>query len=131
MLRSLLVKDHMTADHLALSPAMDVLDAIHQLLRHELSGAPVTDHLGQVVGYLSEKDCLKVALSATYHEQRGGRVSEFMSRSVMTVDAEASLTEVAELFLAHPFRCFPVITESRLVGQLSRRDILKALEAVW
>ncbi len=131
MLRSLLVKDYMTADPLALAPETDVLDAIHQLIRHELPGAPVVDHLGTVLGYLSEKDCLKVALSASYHEQRGGRVSEFMSPSVITIDAEASLTDAAELFLAHPYRCFPVVTESRLVGQLSRRDVLKALETVW
>ena len=131
MLHSLLVKDYMTADHLALAPDMDVLDAIHQLLKHGLPGAPVVDHLGKLVGYLSEKDCMKVALSASYHEQRGGRVSEFMSRSVMTIDAEVSLTDAAELFLAHPYRCLPVVTESRLVGQLSRGDVLRAFEAVW
>ncbi|HRP96877.1 MAG TPA: CBS domain-containing protein [Rhodocyclaceae bacterium] len=131
MLQSLLVKDYMSGDPLAFSPEMDVLDAIHKLIKHELTGAPVIDHLGKVVGFLSEKDCLKVALNASYHEERGGRVSEFMTSDVRTLEADASLTEAAELFVTLPYRCYPVVHESRLVGQLSRRNILKALEKLW
>ncbi len=131
MLQSLLVRDYMTSDPLAFAPEMDALDAIHQLIRHELSGAPVIDHLGKVVGFLSEKDCMKVALNASYHRERGGRVSEFMTRTVHTLEAEATLTEAAELFLSMPYRCFPVVNESKLIGQLSRRDILKAFERLW
>lgn len=131
MLQSLLVKDYMSGDPLAFSPEMDVLDAIHKLLKHEMTGAPVIDHLGKVVGFLSEKDCLKVALNASYHEERGGRVSEFMTHDVRTLEADATLTEAAELFVTLPYRCYPVVHESRLVGQLSRRNILKALEKLW
>jgi CBS domain-containing protein len=121
----------MSGDPLAFSPEMDVLDAIHKLLKHEMTGAPVIDHLGKVVGFLSEKDCLKVALNASYHEERGGRVSEFMTHDVKTLEADATLTEAAELFVTLPYRCYPVVHESRLVGQLSRRNILKALEKLW
>lgn len=131
MLQSLLVKDYMSGDPLSFSPEMDVLDAIHQLLKHELTGAPVVDHLGKVVGFLSEKDCIRVALNASYHEQRGGRVSEFMTRQVMTLEGEATLTDAAELFLAKPFRSYPVVSESMLIGQLSRSHVLKALEHLW
>lgn len=131
MLQSLLVKDYMSGDPLAFSPEMDVLDAIHQLIKHEMTGAPVIDHLGKVVGFLSEKDCLKVALNASYHEERGGRVSEFMTRQIKTLEADTTLTEAAELFVSEPYRCYPVVQESRLIGQLSRRNILKALEKLW
>lgn len=130
MLHSLLVKDYMTADPLSFSPDGDVLDAIHLLLEHQLPGAPVVDQRDAVVGYLSEKDCLKVALSASYHGQLGGRVKEFMNPSVLSVDAESSLIEAAELFLAHPYRCLPVALDGRLIGQLSRADILRALETM-
>ncbi len=131
MLQSLLVKDYMSGDPLAFSPEMDVLDAIHKLLQHEMTGAPVIDHLGKVVGFLSEKDCLKVALSASYHEERGGRVSEFMTTDIMTLEGDTTLTEAAELFVTRPYRCYPVVSESKLIGQLSRRNILKALEKLW
>lgn len=130
MLRSLLAKDYMTADPLAFTPDLDVLDAIHQLLQHELPGAPVIDGKDTLIGYLSEKDALKVALSAAYHEQLGGTVREFMHQPVISIDAETSLIEAAEIFLANPYRCLPVAVEGRLVGQLSRADILRALETM-
>ncbi|MDX9943703.1 MAG: CBS domain-containing protein, partial [Azonexus sp.] len=72
MLKSLLVRDYMTADPLAFKPETDVLTAVHQLLAHRLSGAPVVDPQGHLVGFFSEKDGLKVALNASYYEQPGG-----------------------------------------------------------
>lgn len=131
MLKSLLVKDYMSGDPLAFKPDMDVLDAIHLLLEHEMTGAPVTDQTGRVVGFLSEKDCIKVAVSASYHEERGGRVSEFMSRNVITLEPDSSLMEAAEMFVSSPIRCYPVVREGKLVGHLSRRNILRALEKLW
>lgn len=130
MLHSLLVKDYMTADPLSFTRESDVLGAIHQLLEHELPGAPVIDDRDVLVGYFSERDGLKVALSASYHGQMGGKVGEFMHQPVLSIDAEASLIEAAELFLAHPYRCLPVVSDNRLVGQLSRADILRALETM-
>lgn len=130
MLHSLLVKDYMTADPLSFSPDADVLHAIHRLLTHQLPGAPVVNERDVLVGYLSEKDCLKVALSASYHGQLGGRVKEFMSPTVLAIDADSSLIAAAEIFLAHPYRCLPVAVDGRLVGQLSRADILRALETM-
>lgn len=131
MLHAISVKDYMAANLVTFSPDMDVLDAIHLLLENGISGAPVVDKRGNVIGILSEVDCMKVALSASYHEEWGGKVSEFMSRQVKTIDAEANLVEAAELFMKEPHRRFPVMDDNRLVGQISRRDVLRALEVLW
>ncbi len=131
MLKSLLVRDYMSGDPLSFLPETDVLDAVHLLLKHEMTGAPVIDHFGKVVGFLSERDCIKVALSSSYHEQRGGRVSDFMTRQVITVEGDANISDIAELFVTKPFRCYPVVSESKLVGQISRRHVLQALEKLW
>lgn len=125
------VKDYMSASLVTFTPEMEVLDAIHKLLENGISGAPVVDEHGNLVGILSEKDCLKVALHAGYHEVMGGRVSEYMSPNVTTIDAEASIIDVAEKFINEEFRRYPVVADNRLVGQISRRDVLKALEALW
>jgi CBS domain-containing protein len=106
---------------------MDVLDAIHQLVTHRIAGAPVVDDHGNLVGMLSELDCMKIALTAGYHGEWGGPVSEFMTRSTQTVDAEMSIIDLAQLFLDSPYRRFPVMKDNRLVGQISRRDVLRAL----
>lgn len=128
MLQSLRVKDYMVGDHLAFKPTMNVLDAIHLLLEHELSGAPVVDDRKRLVGFLSEKDCLKIALEASYFDSRGGLVSDFMVRDVVSLPGNANLVDAIQLFTTRPFRCLPVVEEDRLIGQLSRRDILKAME---
>ncbi len=109
---------------------MDVLRAIHILIEHKMSGAPVADDHGNLVGFLSEKDCMKVALNAGYHGESGGRVEEYMATSVETIDVDTPIIEVAEFFLKSAFRRYPVVEENRLVGAISRRDVLMALEVM-
>lgn len=128
MPHSLLVKDYMIGDHLALHPEDDVLNAIHTLIEHGLSGAPVADGNGHLIGFLSEKDCLKVALNASYFEQQAGLVSDYMSRNVVAVKGDSCLIDAIEIFLSQPYRCLPVVEGQRLIGQICRRDILKGLE---
>lgn len=128
MLKSMLVKEYMSGDPLAFTPEMGVLDAVALLLRHEMTGAPVVDNTGRVVGFLSEKDCIKVALNASYHEDSGGLVRDYMSTNVITLEPDSSLMDAAEMFIGSPIRCYPVIQEGKLVGQLSRRNVLTALQ---
>ncbi len=130
-MRSARVKDFMTADPVSLAPDMDIHRAIKILLEREISGAPVLDEQGSLVGILSIKDCLKVAFSASYHQDRGGRVSEFMSSEVQTIESDTDIVEAAELFLKVHYRRFPVVTNGRLDGLISRYDVLRALEALW
>jgi CBS domain-containing protein len=131
MLHSVAVKDYMSASLVTFTPDMNVLRAIHTMIEHRISGAPVVDERGNLVGLLSEQDCLKVALDAGYHGEYGGLVSEYMTREVRTVDADTSILEVAKLFLQEQLRRYPVMEGNRLVGQVSRRDVLKALEFLW
>lgn len=128
--RSCIVRDYMTAHPVTFKPEMDVLDAVHELVKHRIAGAPVVNDHGEIVGMLSEYDCLKVALDAGYYGDAGGPVSEYMSSSIETVDADMSIVDLADKFLETRYRRFPVMTENRLVGQISRRDVLRALETI-
>ena len=127
MLKSVKVRDYMAASLVVLHPEMEILRAIHLLVEHRISGAPVTDEHGNLVGVLSELDCMQVALNAGYYEQLGGQVAEYMSRDVRTVQAETSIITLAQMFLDSPYRRYPVLDDNRLVGQISRRDVLRAL----
>ena len=124
-------KDYMSTELVTFTPDTDIHRAIKVLLEKRISGAPVVDERGDLVGILSKKDCLRVAFSASYHKELGGPVSEYMSRDVQTVEAGADIVEVAEKFVKGPYRRFPVMDNGRLVGQLSRHDILKAIEQLW
>jgi CBS domain-containing protein len=110
------------------TPDMDVLEAVRMLVEYKISGAPVVDEKHHLVGVLSEKDCLKAVLSATYHDDLGATVGDLMTPHVEAVDADASIIEIAEKFLEHNRRRYPVLDEGRLVGQISRRDVLRAFQ---
>lgn len=124
------VKDYMSGHLVTFSPATDVLDAIRELVRHRIAGAPVLDDQGNLIGMLSELDCMKIALTAGYHGEFGGPVSEYMSQDTETVDAEMSIIDLAQRFLESGYRRYPVVNDNRLIGQISRRDVLRALAEI-
>lgn len=123
----LTVADVMARRLVTLSPEMTMLEAARLLLDARISGAPVVDAGGALVGVLSKKDCLKVVFAARYHEDQGDRVREFMSAPARTLEADLDLVSAAQHFLQSEFRRFPVMSAGRLVGQVSRYDILRAL----
>ncbi|MDH3614433.1 MAG: CBS domain-containing protein [Gammaproteobacteria bacterium] len=125
--KSALVRDYMAGRLVTFKPDMDVLDAIHELIQNRIAGAPVVNDQGELLGMLSELDCLKIALNAGYYGDWGGPVADFMTPDVETVDADMNIIDLAQKFLKCGFRRFPVLRNNRLVGQISRRDVLRAL----
>ena len=110
---------------------MDVLEAVRILVERRISGAPVIDHIGNLVGMLTERDCMKITLDAGYYGERGGKVSTFMCTEVETVDLDTPAIEIAERFSVSRFRRLPVLDNDTVVGMISRRDVLRLLESMW
>jgi len=125
--KSCLVRDYMAGHLVTFKPDMDVLDAIHELTQRRIAGAPVVDNHGELMGMLSELDCMKIALNAGYYGDWGGPVADYMTADVESVDADMNIIDLAQKFLQTGFRRFPVLRNNRLVGQISRRDVLRAL----
>lgn len=124
------VKDYMTpSKHLiTFQPDTDIYYAIEMLINRSISGAPVVAGKDQLVGILSEKDCLKVMIQIGMHHMHPGKVEEYMSKEVKTIDAGKSVLDAVELFQSTVFRRFPVTDGKRLVGLISRRDMLRAIK---
>ena len=123
-----IVKNYMTTRLITLSKDMDVYFAIGLLLKNRISGAPVTDNHHHLVGNLSEKDCLRIFANGSFYDMPGGPVSKFMTDVVLTVVPNSDLFSVADIFLKHNFRRMPVVEGKKLVGQISRRDVLRAIQ---
>ncbi len=122
------VRDYMATQLMTFSPDTEVMSAVHQLVRTGHSGAPVVDAQGKLIGMLSEKDCLNIAMVAAQDSCVAGPVSQYMSRDVCTVGSDLSITQLANLFLNNThFRRYPVVDDERLVGQISRTDVLRAI----
>lgn len=128
--RAAKARDYMARNLVVLAPEMDVLHAIGIFVEKQISGAPVLDRFGTLVGMLSEKDCMRIALAAGYYGEWGGRVEEYMHAPVATIDADMPIVEVAQLFAEREYRRYPVTEDARLVGQISRSDVLRALQEI-
>ena len=131
MTRLATVADCMARDVAVLSPEQEINAAARLLLKRGVSGAPVVDAAGRLVGVLTEKDCLRAALEASYYRDWGKPVSAYMAREVVTIEAGLDLLSACQVFLDGPYRRFPVVDSGRLVGLVARADILRALTETW
>lgn len=123
-------RDIMVTKLITLRPDMDVFDAIDQLIKHKISGAPVVDAAGNFVGVFSERCSISLLVAANYDGAPTNRIEPFMERDVVTISPETDLLTIAERFLNSNQRRLPVLDKGRLVGQVSRRDVLKAAHAL-
>ena len=129
-LDSVRVRDYMTTKLITFTPEMEVMAAVNLLVKHGIAGAPVVDKAGKVVGMLSERDCLQIAFIASQESCVAGPVSQFMNAHVETVDPDMNLTQLASMFTHKSWRRYPVLENGRLVGQISRSDVMRAINAL-
>ncbi len=127
MKRSMQIQDYMQRDFLTLDPDMDVLRAMQLLIKKDISGAPVLDRHGRLVGILTERDCMQVALQGYYHGEPGGQVKKHMSPDPEYVSPDKSILTMAEMFINGRFQRYPVVDNGRLVGVIARWDVMRAL----
>jgi CBS-domain-containing membrane protein len=143
-------KDLMSHDVISVTPETTVLQAARLMLQHRISGLPVVDASGNLVGILSEGDFLRRKETGTerrrsrvlefiigpgkiaseYVHSHGRKVSEVMTRDVRTVDVEADLGQVVEAMERHRVKRMPVIREGKMVGIITRSDLLHAMVRV-
>lgn len=119
-------RDCMATRLVTLDPEMDVMRAVELLLKNRISGAPVVDSSGRYLGVFSEKCSMHVILDAAYEQLPSNRVRMFMDTDAQTISPDTHLLTIAQLFLLSNYRRLPVLEDGVLVGQVSRRDVLRA-----
>lgn len=121
---------YMVPDVITFNENQPIHEVIDGMLHHKISGGPVVNNLNELVGIISEKDCLKVLIDEAYYNNpcHDRKVKDYMSLDVITVQEETDLIQVAKSFINSSFRRYPVINQQgKLVGQISRNDVLKAV----
>ena len=107
-----------------------VMDAVKQLEKNRISGMPVVDDNGCLTGIISEKDTFKLMLQGKFTQALAGKVGDYMSEDVETVHPDDDLFKIANLFYSKSFRRLPVIEDRKVVGLISRRDVLRSLNSM-
>ena len=111
-------KDIMTRDIITVSPTMSVKNLALALIKNQISGAPVADKNGKIVGVVSEADLIA---------KNGKDVKSIMSKKIIGVSEETSVEEIARLMTAHAIKRLPVMKDGVIVGIVSRADIVSAI----
>ena len=124
------IDDYINGAVLPLKPDQDIYEAAKFLSKEKLTGAPVLDEDKSLIGFLSEKDCLKHAFDAKYNSLPPGTVKDYMSRSLIVVQSSADLFEVVELFIRHHFQAYPVLNGEKYIGIIQRSSVLKAVQKI-
>lgn len=124
------VRNYMSPRFATVSEGQDIREAISMFTRRDLFGAAVLDNLGNMVGILSVTDCIGEAIREGFDAGAHRRVSELMSRDVRSVDIDDNIMDVAKMFMEEPYRRYPVLDDNRVVGVVTRLEVLKAISRI-
>lgn len=125
---TLLVNEVMQTTFVQLDESLVTAEAVQILLKNKLTGAPVVNDKGELVGFLSEKDCLHRVIKSRYMNSPSIHISDYMTTELVTVSPENDLIYIVELFTKHPYHCYPVVENKKVVGLVYRHHCLKAVE---
>ncbi|WP_223032160.1 CBS domain-containing protein [Hanstruepera marina] len=126
--KPLRVCDYMTRDLITFKAEQSVEEVIDILIKNKISGGPVVNEKNELVGIISEGDCLKQISDSRYYNMpmESDNVEKRMIKDVETIDGNMNVFDAAKKFLDSKRRRFPIVEEGKLVGQISQKDILKA-----
>ena len=116
------IRTIMSKDVVTVHPDTPIADVIELLSEHDITGIPVVDAEEHLVGIITEKDIMGLALG---EEEVSGRVEDYMTRDVVSFDENEDVIAVCECLLNHDFRRVPILSHGKLVGIISRRDLIK------
>jgi CBS domain-containing protein len=127
--RPLTAEHYMSRNLITFRPDQTMDEVMDVLLAKRISGGPVIDETGALVGVISEGDCLKQVVKGKYHNMPtlSGKVEDFMATDVKSINQDINIFELAKMFLNMRLRRFPVLHNGRLVGQISQKDVMKAV----
>jgi CBS domain-containing protein len=140
-------EDVMTRDVISIAPDATVLQAARLMLQHHISGLPVVDKDGKLIGVLSEGDFLRRRetrtehkrsrwleflmgpgrLAAEYSHSHGSKVAEVMTTEVQTVDETSALEDIVDLMERKRIKRVPVVCGGQLVGIVTRSNLMHAM----
>lgn len=104
-----------------------VSEAVRMLLKTGLPGCAVVDDSRKVIGFVSEQDCIHHMLEGRYHQSESRLVREVMSSPALSVEPGMDIIELAQMMETNKPKIYPVIERGKLLGEIRRNDVLRAL----
>ncbi|WP_111308986.1 CBS domain-containing protein [Confluentibacter sediminis] len=126
------VSDYMSTKLITFKTDDKIETVIDSLIKYRISGGPVVNSKHELIGIISEGDCIKQLSDSRYHNlpMTNNTVEACMIKNVETIDGNMNIFDAANKFLESKRRRFPIVENGKLVGQISQKDILKAALAL-
>ena len=121
------IRDHMCRLTHFLTPQLGLAEALDRLHHSGLSGLPVLDDQQQLVGFLSEQDCIPSLITGSYHCDTRTQVEDMMSRTPLSVDPDDSILDLARQMTGAKPKIYPVLEQGKVIGIISRHQVMQAL----
>ncbi|WP_299152382.1 CBS domain-containing protein [uncultured Christiangramia sp.] len=124
----MLVRDYMTEKLITFRENENIMDVVEKLIKHGISGGCVVNERNELLGIISEGDCIKQISDSRYYNMpmTDLTVGKRMISNVETIDGNMNVLDAAKIFIEKRFRRFPIVENNQLIGQISQRDVLKA-----
>ena len=122
------VSDYMTRDLITFTDDQTIESVMQAIIKHRISGGPVVNEKNELIGVISEGDCIKQISESRYYNMpmQDKTIEKHMASDVETIDGNMNIFDAANKFLNSKRRRFPIIENGKLVGQISQKDVLKA-----
>lgn len=124
----MLVRDYMTQKLITFREHENIMDVVEKLIKHRISGGCVVNDRNELLGIISEGDCMKQISDSRYYNMpmKDLTVGKRMICDVETIDGNMNVLDAAKIFIEKKFRRFPIVENNQLIGQISQRDVLEA-----
>ena len=118
----MLARDIMTSQVISISPMTAVQEIVDLLADYRISGVPVVDETGHLLGLVTEADLIV---------KRGATAADIMSSRVVTAQETTPVDEIAQILTSNRYKRVPVVREDRVVGIVSRADVVRMMASRW
>lgn len=127
---TLTARDIMTRRVITLRPDHDLFEVIDLFVRNKISGAPVVDRNGKYLGVFSERSSISLLMDAAERGTPTNQIENFIDTDAATVEPHTGLLSIAQILMRTQYRRLPVVERGRVIGLISRRDVLRAAHAL-
>lgn len=123
------VEDHMNKSVVCFNSSQTILEVMDSIIKNAISGGPVVSETNEILGIISEGDCIKQITESKYYNLPLNEMSigHYMTKNVICVSPSDSIFDVADKFLTTKKRNFPVIHQGKIIGLISQKNVLKAV----
>ncbi|MCP5161861.1 MAG: CBS domain-containing protein [Hahellaceae bacterium] len=123
----ILVRDHMKPVTHTFKATTSVEEVVKTLMKNHLVGAPVVDENRKLIGFITEKDCIKEMLNDSYYSQDHQVASDIMRTNPLSISPDTDILKLAEEMMGKRPKMYPVVEDGEIIGIITRADVLKAL----